>query len=119
MTAPIGPARGPTGKQDLAVQRDALEKPGGASDPITTDHGPTGTNRSHPGLDRALAAVRDGDTLVVPEFDRPARSVPDARTIADDTAHRVPTGVREPAAKTNGGAGRRRRRRARTGSVRP
>ena len=36
-----------------------------------------------PGLDQALAAVRAGDTLVVPKLDRPARSVPDARAIAD------------------------------------
>ena len=31
----------------------------------------------------ALAAVREGDTLVVPKLDRLARSVPDARAIAD------------------------------------
>ncbi len=43
----------------------------------------TGTNRSRPGLDQALAAVRTGDTLVVPKLDRLARSVPDARFIAD------------------------------------
>ncbi|MFT4916286.1 MAG: DNA invertase Pin-like site-specific DNA recombinase [Yoonia sp.] len=42
-----------------------------------------GTNRKCPGLDQAFAAVRDGDTLVVPKLDRLARSVPDARTIAD------------------------------------
>ena len=35
------------------------------------------------GLDQALAAVREGDTLVVPKLDRLARSVPDARHIAD------------------------------------
>jgi DNA invertase Pin-like site-specific DNA recombinase len=38
------------------------------------------------GLDRALAAVRKGDTLVVPKLDRLARSVPDARAIGDDLA---------------------------------
>ncbi|MGH3622197.1 MAG: recombinase family protein [Sciscionella sp.] len=43
------------------------------------DHGLTGTNRRRPGLDQALAAVRAGDTLVVPKLDRLARSVPDAR----------------------------------------
>ena len=30
-----------------------------------------------------MAAVRQGDTLVVPKLDRLARSVPDARHIAD------------------------------------
>ncbi len=43
----------------------------------------TGTNRSRPGLDQALTAVRTGDTLVAPKLDRLARSVPDARFIAD------------------------------------
>jgi DNA invertase Pin-like site-specific DNA recombinase len=34
-------------------------------------------------LDQALAAVRGGDTLVVTKLDRLARSVPDARMIAE------------------------------------
>lgn len=50
---------------------------------LYTDHGLTGTNRVRPGLDQALAAVREGDVLVVPKLDRLARSVPDARAIAD------------------------------------
>jgi DNA invertase Pin-like site-specific DNA recombinase len=53
---------------------------------IYTDHGLTGTNRRRPGLDQAIAAVREGDTLVVPKLDRLARSVPDARAIADQLA---------------------------------
>lgn len=48
-----------------------------------TDRGLTGTNRDRPGLAQALAAVRAGDTLVVPKLDRLARSVLDARAIAD------------------------------------
>ena len=43
----------------------------------------TGTNRARPGLDQALAAVRAGDVFVVPKLDRLARSVPDARAIAE------------------------------------
>ena len=39
-------------------------------------------------MDQALAAVRDGDTLVVPKLDWLARSVPDARDIADRLATR-------------------------------
>ena len=62
-------------------------------------HRPAGSGRpgSHPnrsrphrhepcpprGLGQALATVREGDTLVVTKLDRPARSVPDARAIAD------------------------------------
>ncbi len=45
--------------------------------------GMTGANRQRPGLDQALAALRHGDMLVVPKLDRLARSVPDARAIAD------------------------------------
>ena len=48
----------------------------------------TGTNRARPGLDQSLAAVRQGDTLVVPKLDRLARSVPDARAIADQLRER-------------------------------
>jgi hypothetical protein len=79
----IGYARCSTDKQDLSAQRSALLELGVAADRIYTDHGLTGTNRSRPGLDQALAAVRLGDTLVVPKLDRLARSVPDARDIAD------------------------------------
>src|SRR3546814_5300955 len=73
---------------DLTVQRDTLLQLGVAADRIYTDKGFTGTNRTRPGLDQALAAVRRGDTLVVPKLDRLARSVPDARAIGDDLAAR-------------------------------
>ena len=79
----IGYARCSTGRQDLAAQRQALLELGVAEDRIYTDHGLTGTTRTRPGLDQALAAVREGDTLVVPKLDRLARSAPDARAIAD------------------------------------
>ena len=59
-------------------------------DRIYVDHGLTGTNRERPGRREALAACRDGDTLVVTKLDRLARSLPDARAIADElTARRV------------------------------
>src|ERR1700728_4003782 len=48
-----------------------------------TDHGLTGTSRARPGLREALAACRAGDTLVVTKLYRLARSLPDARDIAD------------------------------------
>lgn len=79
----IGYARCSTDSQDLTAQKQALKTLGVASDRIYTDHGMTGTNRARPGLDQAIAAVREGDTLVVPKLDRLARSVPDARTISD------------------------------------
>jgi len=84
----IGYARCSTDTQDLAAQKGILTGLGVASDRIYTDHGFTGTNRARPGLDQALAALRTGDTLVVPKLDRLARSVPDAREIADGLATR-------------------------------
>jgi DNA invertase Pin-like site-specific DNA recombinase len=84
----IGYARCSTDKQDLAAQRTALLDLNVAEDRIYTDHGLTGTNRERPGLAQALAAVREGDTLVVPKLDRLARSVPDARAIADELEKR-------------------------------
>ena len=79
----IGYARCSTDKQDLTSQRQALAELGVGPQRIYMDKGLTGTNRARPGLDQAMAAVRKGDTLVVPKLDRLARSVPDARHIAD------------------------------------
>ena len=84
----IGYVRCSTDTQDLATQRDRLRELGVAGDRIDLDHGLIGTSRKRPGLDQALAAVREGDTLVVPKLDRLARSVPDARGVGDDLAAR-------------------------------
>jgi DNA invertase Pin-like site-specific DNA recombinase len=84
----IGYARCSTDAQDLTAQRHALAGLGVAADRIHLDKGLTGTNRRRPGLDQALAAVRAGDTLVVPKLDRLARSVPDARDIGDSLVAR-------------------------------
>ena len=80
----VGYARCSTEKQDLVAQTDALRALGVTEEQIYTDHGLTGRHRKRPGLDQALAAVRAGDTLVVAKLDRLARSVPDARAIADE-----------------------------------
>lgn len=84
----IGYARCSTDKQDLAAQREALLGLGVVADRVYLDHGLTGTKKDRPGLREALAAVRSGDTLVVPKLDRLARSVPDAREIGDSLAAR-------------------------------
>ena len=74
---PHGPARG-------------AGRPGRVAERIYVDHGLTGTNRERPGLREALAACRAGDSLVVTKLDRLARSLPDARAIADElTARRI------------------------------
>jgi len=64
----IGYARCSTDAQDLTAQRDRLRELGVAEDRIYLDHGLTGTTRNRPGLDQALAAVREGDTLVAPKL---------------------------------------------------
>ena len=84
----IGYARCSTVLQDLTAQRDVLAALGVPDDRIYLDKGLTGTSRARPGLDQALAAVRTGDTLVVPKLDRLARSVPDARHIGDSLVAR-------------------------------
>jgi len=80
----IGYARVSTIGQDLTAQREALATLGVDAQRVYVDHGLTGTNRERPGLREALAACRTGDTLVVSKLDRLARSVPDARDIADE-----------------------------------
>jgi DNA invertase Pin-like site-specific DNA recombinase len=86
----VGYARVSTDAQDLTAQRDALAALGVAPERTYVDHGLTGTSRARPGLREALAACRPGDQFVVTKLDRLARSVPDARDIADElTARQV------------------------------
>ncbi len=73
----IGYARVSTDGQDLTAQRDGLTALGVAPDRTYIDHGLTGTNRERPRQREALAACREGDTLVVTKLDRLARSLPD------------------------------------------
>ncbi len=80
----VGYARCSTDKQDLRAQWDALTALGVGSERIYVDHGLTGTDRKRPGLREALAVCHEGSTLVVTKLDRLARSVPDARDIADE-----------------------------------
>jgi DNA invertase Pin-like site-specific DNA recombinase len=84
----IGYARCSTDAQDLTAQRQTLNDLGVPDERIYLDHGLTGTNRARPGLAQALAACREGDTLVVPKLDRLGRSVPDLRDIGDSLTAR-------------------------------
>jgi DNA invertase Pin-like site-specific DNA recombinase len=84
----IGYARVSTQEQDLTAQRNALLAMGVAADRIYVDHGLSGANRDRPGLREAMAACREGDTLVVTKLDRLARSLMDARNIIDDLTKR-------------------------------
>ena len=80
----VGYTRVSTDQQGLTSQHDGLAALGVAENRIYVDHGLTGTNRERPGLREALAACREGDTLTVSKLDRLARSLPDARAIADE-----------------------------------
>lgn len=86
----IGYARCSTAHQDqdLTAQRGALAALSVEADRIYTDVGLSGTNRDRPGLREALAALREGDTLVVTKLDRLARSVRDAADIAAEVEQR-------------------------------
>lgn len=84
----IGYARCSTDNQDLTAQKNALKALGVDDARIYVDHGLTGRNRERPGLREALAACRSGDTLVVAKLDRLARSVRDAKDIADELSAR-------------------------------
>lgn len=70
----VGYARVSTIAQDVETQRLALLELGVAPDRIYTDEGFTGKNLERSGLREAMAAVREGDTLVVPRLDRFARN---------------------------------------------
>lgn len=77
----IGYARVSTNKQDVAAQVERLRVLGVEHDRVYTDQGLSGRTRQRPGLGAALAACRQGDTLVVTKLDRLARSVRDAADI--------------------------------------
>lgn len=68
----IGYARVSTASQDLALQRDALDRAG--CDRIYDDTG-SGSIRHRPELDACLDYLRAGDTLVVWRLDRLGRSL--------------------------------------------
>jgi len=84
----IGYARVSTDEQDLTAQLEALAALGVGAERIYVDKGLTGSNRARPGLREALAACRDGDTVVVTKLDRLARSVADAHDIAKELTAR-------------------------------
>jgi DNA invertase Pin-like site-specific DNA recombinase len=68
----IGYARVSTHEQTLNLQKDALEKAGCSK--IFTDT-ISGATTERPGLEKALAFIRPGDTLVVWRLDRLGRSL--------------------------------------------
>lgn len=84
----VGYSRVSTNDQDVAAQHKFLRDAGVDEDRIYTDVGFTGKNLQRAGLSEALAAVRDGDTLVVPKMDRLARNVEDTLQIVRELTER-------------------------------
>lgn len=66
-------------EQELTARGNRFVAPGVPDDRIYLDRRLTGTNGARPGLREALAAVREGKTLVVSKLDRLACPLSDAR----------------------------------------
>ncbi len=77
----IGYARVSTTDQNLALQKEALEKAG--CERIYEDT-ISGTRAERPGLTKALEMLRSGDTLVVWKLDRLGRSVKNLITLVGE-----------------------------------
>lgn len=73
----IGYGRVSTRGQDTETQIAQLEALGIPTERIYLDKA-SGKNTDRPGLQTALAVLREGDTLTVTKLDRLARSLPDA-----------------------------------------
>ncbi|ORC51324.1 DNA resolvase [Burkholderia sp. A27] len=69
----VGYARVSTEEQNLALQKDALMRAG--CDKLFADQGISGAQFCRPGLNKALATMSAGDTLVVWRLDRLGRSL--------------------------------------------
>jgi len=84
----VGYSRVSTTAQDVDAQHAFLIGAGVDPERIYTDTGFTGKNASRAGLHQALAAVRDGDILVVPKMDRFARNLEDTLRLVRELTDR-------------------------------
>lgn len=82
----LGYLRVSTGKQDEALQHEALDKAGVLKRNRYTDHGVSGSKTERPALSNLLADAQPGDTITVYKLDRLGRSTAHvAALIADLT----------------------------------
>ena len=70
----LGYLRVSTGKQDEALQHEALDNAGVLKRNRYVDHGVSGAKTSRPALDALLADLQPGDSIVVYRLDRLGRS---------------------------------------------
>ena len=79
----IGYARVSRETQDLQLQLDAIEKAGCKKDKIFVDK-ISGAKHERPGLDKCLAELKSGDTLIVWRLDRLGRSMQHLISLIED-----------------------------------
>ena len=79
----IGYARVSTQEQELALQLDALEKVGCQKSRIFIDR-MSGSKEKRPGLDKCMAELQAGDTLIVWRLDRLGRSMGHLVSLIED-----------------------------------
>lgn len=80
----IGYARVSTRGQDTDRQETDILAAGVRRDDLYTDRGVSGAKATRAGLDQALAALQEGDTLVVATLDRLGRSTQNMLNLATD-----------------------------------
>lgn len=84
----FGYSRVSTVGQDLEVQRTFLLNEGVHETRIFTDHGFSGRTIERAGLQAVLAAVREGDKIIVPKLDRFARNAEETLRIIRELTER-------------------------------
>lgn len=82
----IGYARVSTTEQSVGLQLDALQ--GAGVEQVFVDEGISGSVSSRPELDKCLAMLRSGDTLVVWRLDRLARSLKNLLELVESLSSR-------------------------------
>ena len=79
----IGYARVSTRQQDADRQVADLIAAGVRRDDLYVDHGVSGGRASRPAFDKAVAALEEGDTLVITTLDRLGRSTQNMLAFAE------------------------------------
>jgi DNA invertase Pin-like site-specific DNA recombinase len=79
----IGYARVSTRQQDADRQVSDLLSAGVRRDDVYVDSGVSGGHTSRPAFDKAVAALEEGDTLMITTLDRLGRSTQNMLTLAE------------------------------------